>query len=573
MQKILFFSEYSAERYGRPLYRIPLDLALSCPNRVKNSGRGCIFCAEDGARARHLRHNLNLPEQVAAGVEYVKRRYQSEPPYLAYFQSYTNTFADVHKLRDLYFKVLACADFAGVIIATRPDCLPPSTLDLLSELNEQYDLWIELGVQTAQNRTLDLIARGHNFTSVETAVKELAARNIKTAAHVILGLPGETGKDYLDTAEKLADLPFAGVKLHNLLILKGTELARKYAAEPEFVKPMNEYEYAEAAAAFLKKLPDDWVVMRVTADAPPENIIAPKWWMKKGQFIELLQSFMEDSANALGVATEDGSKTLYQPEYRQYFHTLAGAATEAETKFVEPSRLESRLQEQDTVTLLDVGFGLGYNAFAALKQAREIKGKIKITSFEKDPTTVVNAAMLFPEDSIEHNILKKLASDGKWQETNGSIELKYGDARQLAVNLNDRFDVIFLDGFSPDKNPELWTYDFILQLQRLLVPAGVLTTYSSAYPVRGAMVRAGFVIGESTPFGRRRGGTVAGVEPEMIDQLLSQKEMDIIRKSTAGTPYRDISLNSTRKQIIKRHSALVARLRRHGIPRWYKGTP
>ncbi len=570
MQKILFFSEYFAERYGRPLYRIPLDLALSCPNRVKNSGRGCIFCAEDGARARHLRHNLNLPEQVAAGVEYVIRRYQSEPPYLAYFQSYTNTFADVQKLRDLYFKALACADFAGVIVATRPDCLPPSTLDLLSEINEQYDLWIELGVQTAQDRTLELIARGHDFVSVETAVKELAARNIKTAAHVILGLPGETGKDFIDTAEQLANLPFSGVKLHNLLILKGTELARKYAADPAFVKAMNEYEYAEAAAAFLKKLPDDWVVMRVTADAPPENIIAPKWWMKKGQFIELLQSFMEGSANVLGIATEDGSKTLYQPEYRQYFHTLAGAATEAETKFVEPSGLESRLKEQGAVKLLDIGFGLGYNTFAALKRARDTKGKIMITGFEKDPATVANAAMLFPEASLEHNMLKKLASDGKWREANGSIELKYGDARQWAVNLNDHFDVIFLDGFSPDKNPELWTYDFILHLKRLLSPSGVLATYSSAYPVRGAMLRAGFVIGESTPFGRRRGGTIAGLKPEMIDQSLSRKEMNIIRKSTAGTPYRDIGLNSTRKQIIQRHSNLVARLRRYGVPRWFK---
>jgi uncharacterized protein len=570
MQKILFFSEYLTKRYGHPLYRIPLDLALSCPNRVQNSGRGCIFCAEDGARARHLRHNLNLPEQVASGIEYVQRRYQAKAPYIAYFQSYTNTYADVAKLRELYLEALACTDFACVIIATRPDCLPVPVLDLLTELNEKYDLWVELGVQTAHNHTLELIGRGHDFQSVTTAVKALSERNIKTAAHVILGLPGETTEDFNHTAKMLSALPFSGVKLHNLLILKGTELAREYAANPSFVHPMNEYEYAEASAAFLKKLPDDWVTMRVTADAPPEKIIAPKWWMKKGQFIDLLKSFMDNDSNVRGVTTEDGSQTLYQPEYRQYFHTLAGAATEAESKFLEPSKLKNILEKTQQAKVLDIGFGLGYNAFAALAAARKTGGHVEITSCEKDPSAIINAAMLFPLDSVENRILKTLVADGYWQEEHGSIKLLIGDARGQISELQDSFDTIFLDGFSPDKNPELWTYDFILQLKSLLDPAGILVTYSAAYPVRGALFRAGFEVGESTPFGRRRGGTTACLPPRQPEIPLAEKETNIILKSTVGTPYRDIGLNSSRKSIIKTHAALVARLRKSGVPRWFK---
>lgn len=570
MHKINLFSEYLSNRYGRPIYRIPLDLALSCPNRVKNSGRGCIFCAEDGARARHLRHNLDLPGQVKAGIEFAQNRYNAKPPYIAYFQAYTGTFADAGKLRELYYEALNRADFAMVIIATRPDCLEPPVLKLLEELNSKYELWIELGVQTACDKTLNIINRGHDFEAVKTAVRELATRKIKTAAHVILGLPGETEKDYLVTANALSTLPFSAIKLHNLLILKGTELARKYAADPEFVQPLNEYEYAAAAAAFLKRLPDDWIVMRVTADAPPEKIIAPKWWMKKGQFIDLLQSMMNDSATVPGVATEDGSKTLYQPEYRQYFHSLAGAAAEAENKFLKPSGLETLLEEKGHARVLDIGFGLGYNAFAVLNAARQAGKTIEIISCEKDMSTLTNAAMLFDPGSAERKILETLADKGIWRENSGSIELLTGDARLTAPESEGIFDIIFLDGFSPDKNPELWTYDFIRALRGKLKAEGCLVTYSAAYPIRGALLRAGFNVGESEPFGRKRGGSAAYLPPRVPDTPLTGKERDIILKSTAGTPYRDFGLQNSRKRIIKYHAALVAKLRKRGVPRWFK---
>lgn len=570
MHKINLFSEYLSDRYGRPVYRIPLDLALSCPNRVKNSGRGCIFCAEDGARARHLRHSLDLPAQVKAGIEYAQKRYDAKPPYIAYFQAYTGTYADAEKLKKLYNEALSCAEFAMVIIATRPDCLEPPVLKLLEELNSKYELWIELGVQTACDRTLETINRGHDFAAVKTAVQQLTERNIKTAAHVILGLPGETEKDFTATAEALSALPFSAVKLHNLLVLKGTELAREYAADPEFVRPMNEYEYASAAAAFLKKLPNDWIVMRVTADAPPEKVIAPKWWMKKGQFIDLLKSMMDSEDNLPGVATEDGSKTLYQPEYRQYFHSLAGAAAEAENKFLKPSGLEELLEKHGNARVLDIGFGLGYNAFAALDMARRLGKTVEIVSCEKDMAAVTNAAMLFEVGSTQRTILDSLSENGSWKESAGSIELVTGDARLIAPGTVGDFEVIFLDGFSPDKNPELWTYDFIHELRGKLQVEGCLVTYSAAYPVRGALLRAGFNIGESEPFGRKRGGTVACLPPRQPDIPLSEKEYNIILKSTAGTPYRDFGLQSSRKRIIKYHAALVAKLRKRGIPRWFK---
>ena len=207
MKELNFFSDYLAKRYGRKLYRIPLDLALGCPNREGGFGAGCAFCAEDGSRARHLSRHLDLAGQVAAGVEFARCRYGAEPPYIAYFQAFTSTFAPAEKLRRLYREALAAADFKVVIIGTRPDALPEPVLDLLSELAREYELWIELGVQSSHDRTLELIRRGHDFAATVKAANQLAERGINAACHVIAGLPGESAEDFFRTAERIAAVP------------------------------------------------------------------------------------------------------------------------------------------------------------------------------------------------------------------------------------------------------------------------------------------------------------------------------------------------------------------------------
>lgn len=576
MNNLRFFKEYLIDKYGHALYRIPIDLPLGCPNRENNFGEGCIYCAEDGNRARHLKYKLDLAGQVKSGIDFATRRYGAQAPYIAYFQSFTNTHGTIEELRSFYNEVLTQADFKMVIIGTRPDCLGDEIIELLREIAVKYELWVELGVQTSNDETLKLIRRGHDFAAVKNATKKMAEAGISCAAHIILGLPGETIKDYRQTARDIAVLPFKAVKLHNLLILKNTPLAKMFADKSfvPAVKPLNEYEYAQAAAEFLRLIPNDYFVMRLNTDAPEKELVAPKWWMKKGQFLNFFKKYYVSGSQESAfqsVKTEDGSLSLYHPKYRQHFHTLAGASSEAEKKFIEAVKLRRLLEKQKNVKLLDIGFGLGYNAVAAVNAAESIKsGKIQITTLENDIQVLSVSLELFDEGTLHKEILKSLLDTGTWQGEFAEIILIVGDARNSVLELKDKFDCIFMDGFSPDKNPELWTYDFILELTRRLEQKGLIVTYSSAYPVRGAMLRCGLYVGQTDAFGRRRSGTIAAFEKDDFFEDLSQKEFNLILKSSAGTAYRDPGLHNNTKDILQRKSRLISRLRRLGVPKWYK---
>lgn len=567
MKKLRFFRDVLAQRWGTALQRIPLDPGFACPHS------GCTFCASNGSRARHLTEGMTIAEQVARGKQYVHDRYGSDGPYIAYFQAFTGTNAPVEQIRAVYEEALRLADFKMVIIGTRPDCLPEECLDYLEELNQRYNLLIELGVQTANDVTLRRINRGHDFACSAEAARRLHARDIPVAAHLILGLPGEMASDWEETARKIAELPFCGVKMHQLMIIKGTRLAAEYAAAPFPV--LNEYEYAEGLEKVLRILPDSMTVMRLTAETEEEGLIAPKWWMKKGQFLEMFrQVFRERSeGNADGihaVRTEDGSYTLYHPEYRQHFHSVAGARMESWKKYIEPCRIEERLKTGDDVAILDIGFGMGYNVAALAELAeRTAKGRIRAVSLEMDRNTLRNALLL--PDFPRKDVLEALSAGNCYQSTYAEIAIAWGDARQYVLNTQEKFDFLFLDAFSPDKNPELWTFEFIASLKRLLNPGGCLATYSSAYPFLGALHLNGFHIFESAPFGRKRGGTVAS--PSLLEHLppLREKEFLIATKSTAGTPYHDPAHTWTRREILEDHARRVAECRASGIPKWYKG--
>ena len=586
MQELRFFKEYLIDKYGHALYRIPIDLPLGCPNRENNFGQGCIYCAEDGNRARHLKYKLDLAGQVKSGIDFATRRYGAKAPYIAYFQSFTNTHGTIEELRAFYNEVLNQADFKMVIIGTRPDCLSDEIVELLKEISAKYELWVELGVQSSNNKSLKIIRRGHDFAAVKSATKKLANAGISCAAHVILGLPGETIEDYRQTARDIAALSFKAVKLHNLLILKNTPLAKMFAEQNKKsnfsenverssieIEALNEYEYAQAAAEFLRLIPDEYFIMRLNTDAAEKELIAPKWWMKKGQFLDFFKKYYASGKDSpfQGVKTEDGSLSLYHPKYRQHFHTLAGARSEAEKKFVEAVDLWQILETQQNIKLLDIGFGLGYNAVAAAELAEKLKsGKLQITSLENDIQVLKASLDLFEEDSLHRTIIQSLLDSGKWQGDFAEIVLIIGDARNSILAMKDKFDCIFMDGFSPDKNPELWTYDFIRELSRCLTPKGRIVTYSSAYPVRGAMLRCGLFVGQTDAFGRRRSGTLAAFEKPADFEDLSQKELNLILKSSAGTAYRDPGLRHRAKDILKNKSRLISKLRQLGVPKWYK---
>ncbi len=571
MNKIVTLKDYFIRKYGFPIQRIPVDLGLSCPHRGEGGG-GCAFCSDDGSRARHLKAGMLLREQVARGVEYVSGRYGAKPPYALYFQAFTATNADAATLRKLYDDVLGMAEFNTVIIATRPDCLPEETVDLIAELNERYDVWVELGVQTANDDTLDLINRGHHFDAVRSAVTRLHERGIKVAAHVILGLPGESSGDYLRTARKLAALPFSGIKVHNLLILKGTRMERMFSDGQ--VVPMSEYEYANELAAFLRELPEGWIVMRLCADAPEQEIAAPNWWMGKSAFTDMFLKMYESgdvSPDCMkAVRTGDGSYTFYHPKYRQHFHSTAGAWEESEKKYLQPCGVKSRLESGKNASILDVGFGMGFNVCAAVELAESLKGnsRIYITSLEADESAI-DAALRLPERK-GYGIVRSLKETGKYESRRAYVEILHGDARESVRYLSSHFDYIFLDGFTPDTNPELWTIDFLEKLKDRLKPEGFLASYCGAYPFKGALLKLGFHLYESKPFGRRRGGTVAALDSAPILPPMGEKEILIATKSTAGTPYRDPLLRWSREEILADRVRHVAELRAQGMPKWYK---
>jgi len=579
MKELYFFKQYLEDKYGQAIYRIPISLPLSCPNRVANKGIGCTFCAEDGSAARHLRNTLNLKEQIDKGIAYAQQRYGAKAPYIAYFQAFTNTYAPVDQLRKYYSEALSHGDFKMIMISTRSDALPDDVLDYLSELNEKYDLWVELGVQSTINATLDKINRGETFESVQQATKKLADRNIKVAAHIILGLPGESIEEFKQTARDISTLPFSAVKIHHLMVLKNTPLAKSYA-KGEF-KTLNEYEYAAALIEVLRILPENWPLMRITADADSSELIAPKWWMKKGQFISYIQSAIKNGTNSDSfnnfstipkVKTEDGSYTFYHPEYKQHFHTLAGAETEAVQKFVEPSQLKERILKQD-ITLLDVGFGLGYNTINAVKAAMGAPHNLTIHTLEFDKKTLVMGRELFYADSLEAEIITTLLTKGEWTKDNCHITLHLGDARETVKELkiqDSMFNVIFLDGFSPDKNPQLWSYDFFRSITALTADDAVMVTYSSAFPIRAALMRCGLHIGQTKAYGRKRGGTIATKSLSNLTEPLADKDLNILTQSTAGLCYRDKGLNCNARQILKMRDKTQKRLRARGVPKWIK---
>jgi len=429
-------------------------------------------------------------------------------------------------------------------------------------------------VQTANDSTLKRINRGHKFADTIQAVNALHQNGVKVAAHLILGLPGEERADYLTTAKRIGELPFSAVKIHNLLVLRGTKLEKMY--ERDEISVMNEYEYAAELDAVIRALPDNFMLMRISSEAPESQIVAPKWWMKKGQFLSAFISFFEQGGSTnenaanrfFACKTSDGSYTLYHPRYKQHFHSLAGAWEESFKKYIEPCRVRQKLEANENVSLLDVGFGMGFNAIAAAKLAEEIGlGKIYIVSLEEDKG-VLDAALSLPEHP-GGAIIRTLRENNRYESPFVNLDMMWGDARDSMLAIKARFDYIFLDAFSPEYNPELWTFEFIERLKESLKDEGFLASYCSAYPFIGALLKAELNVYESRAFGRKRGGIVASISGNPWLPPLSEKDYKIASCSTAGIPYHDIRFSLPREEIIANRKAMVALRRADGMPKWY----
>ncbi len=279
-QPFLSFNMYLRNLFGQRVQRVSVDAGMTCPNRDGTLGTGgCIYC--DNASFFHgNQRGVPIKRQMEAGMQRAAARYGARL-FLAYFQTFTNTYAPVAVLRKCYYESLDFAQVVGIMIGTRPDCISPEISDLLVEIAGSHLVWVELGVQTSHERTLRCIHRGHSFTDSVKAIKHLHSKGIPVAVHVILGLPGESFADMMATAEKLAELPIQGIKLHHLHAVKNTQLAKMY--ERGEWKPQSEAEYIYTASEFLRRLPPGIVVMRLVGACPAKLLIAPEWTLRKNE--------------------------------------------------------------------------------------------------------------------------------------------------------------------------------------------------------------------------------------------------------------------------------------------------
>jgi tRNA U34 5-methylaminomethyl-2-thiouridine-forming methyltransferase MnmC len=257
------------------------------------------------------------------------------------------------------------------------------------------------------------------------------------------------------------------------------------------------------------------------------------------------------------VETEDGSVTFWNPEYKEHYHTPAGARLEAMEKYVIPAKLKERLARGD-VALLDVCFGLGYNGLCALNQTqRDASSTLSVTALEMDRRVVGAAAKnIHPleTDSFDwKDCLSQLHQAKAYRlKSTASINIHWGDARYtLTKRAPETFDLVFLDAFSTQRNSELWTVDFFQKLKRVMKPDAVLLTYCAALPVRAGLLEAGFHIGETEPIGRKRGGTIAAMRSEDIELSISDQELHTLRATSRGLPYRDPHGVWTNKEILR----------------------
>ena len=278
-------NEYCRKQFGEKLYKLSLNAGMTCPNRDGTlDTRGCIFCSEGGSGDFAPDSRLPIADQIEAARERVSKKFRGTR-YIAYFQAFTNTYAPAKQLRTLFTPVIEREDIAVLSVATRPDCLPRDTLELLGELNRRKPVWVELGLQTIHPDTADYIRRGYGLDCYDRAAAELRARGIHVVTHVILCLPGETQAQMLETVRYVCQRS-DGIKLQLLHVLEGTDLAAEYRAGKVRLPSLEEY--AMLVRDCVALLPEEMVLHRMTGDGPKRLLLAPRWSGDKKQVLNTL---------------------------------------------------------------------------------------------------------------------------------------------------------------------------------------------------------------------------------------------------------------------------------------------
>ncbi len=282
-QYVNTFGQAMLARYGERVHKVAIDAGFTCPNRDGSIGRGgCTFC-NNVSFSPNGRKPTQIADQIEAGRQVIRKRTGAKK-YIAYFQAYTNTYADVLELTRLYDEALKEPDVIGLAVGTRPDCVPDKVLDLLVNYQQQgYEVWLELGLQSAHDNSLKHVNRGHGFAEYEEAVIRARSRGLKVCTHLILGLPGESTEHHIHSLQRVLELGVDGLKFHPLHVVKGTQLANEWR-RGEY-QPMTMCEYIADVVELVNLTPGDVIFHRLTGTASPNVLLAPQWCSKKWQVL------------------------------------------------------------------------------------------------------------------------------------------------------------------------------------------------------------------------------------------------------------------------------------------------
>ncbi len=290
--------------------KISINAGFTCPNRDGSIGYGgCTYCNNQTFNPAYCHTDKSVGQQLEEGKRFFSRKYP-DMKYLAYFQAYTNTYGELEELKHKYEEALTVADVVGLVIGTRPDCMPDDLLDYLEELNKRIFVLIEYGIESTDDETLKRINRGHTFAQAEEAVVRTAQRGIPVGGHVILGLPGEEREALIRQVERLSRLPLTTLKLHQLQLIKGTRMASEYEKTPELFHLYSVDEYIDLVIDYIEHLRPDLVLERFVSQSPKELLIAPDWGVKNYEFTEKVKKRMRERNAWQG--------KYYKPERRKY---------------------------------------------------------------------------------------------------------------------------------------------------------------------------------------------------------------------------------------------------------------
>lgn len=286
--RYLNYNQVLKSLFAERIQKISIDAGFTCPNRDGSKGTGgCTYCNNQTFSPEYCKPAISITQQIEEGI-YFFRKYESQQ-YLAYFQSYTNTYDSLDKLKAIYEEALAHPKVVGIVVGTRPDCVSDELLNYFAGLSKKYYVMIEYGIETTKDTTLEFINRGHDFAFSVQAIKATAARGIKTGAHLILGLPFEDRETILSHATKISELPLTAIKLHQLQLVRGTKMAQQFNQHPEWFSMMSSAEYIELVIDFLERLNPAIAVERFVSQSPKSLLISPDWGLKNFEFVDKIE--------------------------------------------------------------------------------------------------------------------------------------------------------------------------------------------------------------------------------------------------------------------------------------------